>query len=51
MYSLQHNRDEWIFHDANDRSNIVGDFFYNLVGRQNMHGAKLTIRRFGHEQS
>ena len=33
MYSLQHNRDKWILRDAHDRNNIVGDFFYNFVGR------------------
>ena len=32
MYSLRHNRDETILHGANDRSNIVGDFFYDFVG-------------------
>ena len=31
MQSSAQNRDERILHDANDRSNIVGDFFYNFV--------------------
>ena len=30
QFSAQ-NRDERMLHDANDRSNIAGDFFYNFV--------------------
>ena len=40
MYSHQYNRDGRILQDANDRSNVVGDVFYNFVGHQSMNATE-----------